>query len=203
MESLFSLGEVGSGVSLGFDDYSLISFVVLVDAPQAAERDNDVSASTGSSHKALAFQEPWATLIATGVKRNEYRSRRINTPVRNLVVCASKTAKSFDYVPGLVYGKAVGLVDVIGCDPDGQGGWIWRLENARLVEPFDVHATAGFFYVDDQPSIIEGGPDAYRHSVLPQAERGTSGEINDTLQAVFGNRRVLRRIFGGDVEEWL
>ena len=29
MESLFSLGEVGSGVSLGFDDYSLISFVVL------------------------------------------------------------------------------------------------------------------------------------------------------------------------------
>lgn len=29
IESLFSLGEVGSGVALGFDDYSLISFVVL------------------------------------------------------------------------------------------------------------------------------------------------------------------------------
>ena len=29
LESLFSLGEVGSGVSLGFDDYSLVSFVVL------------------------------------------------------------------------------------------------------------------------------------------------------------------------------
>lgn len=29
MESLFSLGEVGSGVALGFDDYSLVSFVVL------------------------------------------------------------------------------------------------------------------------------------------------------------------------------
>ena len=29
MESLFSLGEVGGGVSLGFDDYSLVSFVVL------------------------------------------------------------------------------------------------------------------------------------------------------------------------------
>ena len=29
MESLFSLGEVGSGVTLGFDDYSLLSFVVL------------------------------------------------------------------------------------------------------------------------------------------------------------------------------
>ena len=29
MESLFGLGEVGSGVSLGFDDYSLVSFVVL------------------------------------------------------------------------------------------------------------------------------------------------------------------------------
>lgn len=30
IESLFSLGEVGSGVSLGFDDYSLVSFLVLV-----------------------------------------------------------------------------------------------------------------------------------------------------------------------------
>ena len=29
MESLFSLGEVGTGVSLGFNDYSLISFLVL------------------------------------------------------------------------------------------------------------------------------------------------------------------------------
>ncbi len=29
IESLFTLGEVGSGVSLGFDDYSLVSFVVL------------------------------------------------------------------------------------------------------------------------------------------------------------------------------
>lgn len=29
IESLFSLGEAGSGTSLGFDDYSLVSFVVL------------------------------------------------------------------------------------------------------------------------------------------------------------------------------
>ena len=29
MESLFSLGEVGSGVTLGFNDYSLLSFLVL------------------------------------------------------------------------------------------------------------------------------------------------------------------------------
>ena len=29
IEQLFSTGEVGSGVSLGFDDYSIISFVVL------------------------------------------------------------------------------------------------------------------------------------------------------------------------------
>ena len=29
IESLFSLGEVGSGVTLGFDDYSLVSLAVL------------------------------------------------------------------------------------------------------------------------------------------------------------------------------
>lgn len=28
LESLFSLGEVDASVSLGFDDYSLVSFVV-------------------------------------------------------------------------------------------------------------------------------------------------------------------------------
>ena len=31
IESLFSLGEVGSGVTVGFDDYSLVSFLVLVE----------------------------------------------------------------------------------------------------------------------------------------------------------------------------
>ena len=36
MESLFSLGEVGSGVSLGFDNYSLVSFVVLRQVPHAS-----------------------------------------------------------------------------------------------------------------------------------------------------------------------
>lgn len=29
IDSLFDLGEVGSGVTLGFNDYSLVSFVVL------------------------------------------------------------------------------------------------------------------------------------------------------------------------------
>jgi hypothetical protein len=29
IDALFELGEVGSGVSLGFDDYSLVSMVVL------------------------------------------------------------------------------------------------------------------------------------------------------------------------------
>ena len=29
MESLFSLGEVGTGTTLAFDDYPLVSFVVL------------------------------------------------------------------------------------------------------------------------------------------------------------------------------
>lgn len=29
IESLFSAGEVGSGAALGFDDYSIVSFVVL------------------------------------------------------------------------------------------------------------------------------------------------------------------------------
>lgn len=36
-------------------------------------------AATREGSKALAFQEPWATLIATGVKKHEFRSREIRT----------------------------------------------------------------------------------------------------------------------------
>lgn len=153
--------------------------------------------------KALAFQEPWATFIVTGVKVHEYRSRRIKTPVRDLVVCASKTARVYEPVPGLCYGKAIGLVDVTSCEPDGEGGWVWGLENPRLVKPFDVHASASFFYVHDKVEVVPSGEWSYRNNVLPEALEGEPEEIEDVMEACFRSRMMLFQVFGYDVEEWL
>ena len=102
--------------------------------------------ATHEGMRALAFQQPWATLIATGVKRHEFRSWAIKTPVKDLVVCASKTPRDFEPIPGLCYGKAIALVDVVKCARSIDDN-IWWLENPRLIRPFDVHASAAFFSI--------------------------------------------------------
>ena len=126
--------------------------------------------------KALAFQEPWATLIATGAKVHEFRSREIKTPVKDLVVCASKTARDYKPIPGLCYGKAIALVDVTKCMRTTDG-CIWWLENPRLIRPFDVHATASFFYVQDVVEAIPTSEQAYREVVLPHALDGSADDV--------------------------
>ena len=125
--------------------------------------------------KALSFQQPYATLIATGRKTVECRTRNIKTPIKDLVICASKTASAYYPISGLVYGYAIGLVDVIGCEPykkkHGQAAMMsgmpdkksnaWLLENARLIRPFPVKATASFFYVEHEIEVIPTTQEAY------------------------------------------
>ena len=152
--------------------------------------------------KALAFQEPWATLIATGVKRHEYRRWARRTPVKDLVVCASKTARDYHPIPGLCYGKAIALVDVTECVL-GADGYIWRLENPHLIRPFDVHASASFFYVKDEVVVLQNGRESYEEHILPQAQAGDPDEASFFLSACFGDREALAYAFGDDVEEWL
>ena len=152
--------------------------------------------------KALAFQEPWATLIATGVKTHEYRSRDIKTPVKDLVVCASKTPRDYEPIPGLCYGKAIALVDVTKCLRT-LDGYIWLLENPRLIRPFDVHASASFFYVQDEVVVLPNDREAYDELILPQAQPGDPAEACYFLNACFGDRDALLYAFGDDVEDWL
>lgn len=133
--------------------------------------------------KCLSFQQPYATMIATGIKTVECRSRKIKTPIKDLVVCASKTAKIFPKMDGLVYGYAIGMVDVVDCVPftrkhlkaammsympEGDSN-AWILENPRLIVPRPVKATASFFYTDFTPEVIETHFDAYEKYMLPLA----------------------------------
>jgi hypothetical protein len=133
--------------------------------------------------KCLSFQQPYATMIATGIKTVECRSRKIKTPVKDLVVCASKTAKTFPKLEGLVYGYAIGLVDVVDCVPfekkhlkpammsqmPDEGSHAWILENPRLIVPQPVKASASFFYTDFTPEVIDTCFDMYEKYMLPLA----------------------------------
>lgn len=94
-------------------------------------------------------------------------------------------------------------MDVVGCDPDGDGGWVWRLENPRLVRPFEVRASASFFYVQDDPVTIPTTEESYRENALPHARGGDAEDIDDVLAACFGDREALLGVFGDDIEEWL
>jgi hypothetical protein len=119
--------------------------------------------SSEKGMKALSFQQPYATEIMLGVKTIECRTRKVKTPIKNLVVCSSKTANAFYPIPGLAYGFAMALVDVVDCVPftkkhldaadmeemPAKESYVWILENPRPIKPFSVHATASFFYVQD------------------------------------------------------
>ena len=139
-------------------------------------------APEGRPTKCLSFQEPYASYIATGVKDAEFRSKKVNVPIVDLVVCASKTPKAYlDHIPGLAYGMAIGMVDVVECVDTGQER-AWKLENPRLIKPFPVHATAGFFYVADTPEVIPNTPEPYQEHVLPLCFRGDR-ELEDEIIA--------------------
>lgn len=114
----------------------------------------DADISYAKPMKALSVRQPWAQLIAEGIKTIEIRSRpwKYRKP---LVICA--TAKPVflddDGVP-LPCGCAVCVVDMVDCRPltmddadaaymdfeDGacDGQWAWVLANARMVEPVPV-----------------------------------------------------------------
>lgn len=133
--------------------------------------------------KALAFQEPYATLITLGLKTVECRSKKVKEPIKDLVVCASKTARIFYPIPTLVYGYAIGLVDVVDCVPftkkhleqammtqmPEKDSYAWILENPRMIKPFEVKASVGFFNTDHSIDVIPTDKDNYRKYFLPLA----------------------------------
>jgi hypothetical protein len=169
------------------------------------------TATDDNRHKALSFQEPYAMMIATGIKSVECRSRKITAPIRNLVVCASKTASLFYPIPGLPYGYAIGLVDVADCVPfekkhleaammtnmPKDGSYAWILENARMIEPFKVHASASFFYINDNLVEIPTTIDSYQEFIVPSAQRPDDDDdsIDFVGEAFFKSKGLLKSAF--------
>lgn len=170
-------------------------------------------ASDGSEKKGmkcLSFQEPYATEIVTGIKTVECRSRKIKAPIKDLVVCASKTAKIFYPIEGLVYGYAIGMVDVVDCVPfekkhlkqaamadmPEDGSFAWILENPRMIVPQKVKASASFFYTDFEPEVIETSREAYEKYMLPIAfDQGDKDIIESVVHDFFEDPDSVRDSF--------
>lgn len=160
--------------------------------------------------KALSFQEPYPTLITLGYKTVECRSKRVKEPIKDLVVCASKTARIFYPLPAFVYGYAIGLVDVVDCVPftrkhleeammtqmPEKDSFAWILENARMIKPFPVKATVGFFSIDDEPGVIETTEENYRKHFLPIAHIEDDESTECTLNLLFNEPQFIMEDFG-------
>lgn len=98
--------------------------------------------------KAISITQPWASLIASGVKDIENRSRPFNY-TGSLLIHASKgwsqagydfiSDKMDEFIPGKnqhVFGAILGVVNMVGCVDRSEsrwflGPWGFEFENAR------------------------------------------------------------------------
>lgn len=160
--------------------------------------------------KALSFQEPYPTLITLGLKTIECRSKKVKEPIKDLVVCASKTARIFYHLPAFVYGYAICLVDVVDCVPftedhleqammsqmPEKDSFAWILENPRMIKPFEVKASVGFFSVDQTPEVIPCTEDSYREYFLPIAYLEDEEATEYELELLFQHPEFIMEDFG-------
>lgn len=110
--------------------------------------------------KALSIKQPWADMIAQGVKTIEVRTWQ--TKYRgDLLVCVTKQPVCDNA------GKAICIVDLLEVremtDDDGEaaqahwyyeGSFAWLLGNIRLIDPFPVRGMPGVFDVSVLPHIF-------------------------------------------------
>ena len=103
--------------------------------------------------KALSIKQPWASLIASGIKTIETRTWK--TDYRGpLLICSSKTP---DIAPA---GQALAVAQLTDCRPmsvldEGaarcrkyDGAYSWVLTDIRPIQPFAVRGRIGLFEVD-------------------------------------------------------
>lgn len=106
-----------------------------------------ITYATILSMKAISIRQPWAALIGDGHKDIEFRSW--STSHRGpLLICAGAAGSGV-----LSRGVALCVVDVVDCQPDGEGGYEWHLENPRWVKRVPIKGKQSFFEVPD--SMIE------------------------------------------------
>ncbi len=108
--------------------------------------------------KAISIKQPWASLIAAGVKTLEIRQWPTDHRGPLLVVSSRRPV-----IDGHRHGAALCVVDVTGCrrmtpadmpfaciSDFYDGHYAWELGRVRLIEPFGVMGQLRLFDVDDR-----------------------------------------------------
>lgn len=112
-----------------------------------------------SKSTALTVMQPWANLIAEGVKTEEIRRHRTGHR-GSLVICSSQKIdqrgcdlmdidpQSFEIQQ--LRGCTICVVDVVDCvqSQENPGMFEWVLENPRCLDPLDVRGKPGLFEID-------------------------------------------------------
>ena len=123
--------------------------------------------------KALSLRQPFATLIATGLKKIE--TRKWQTPYRGpLLICASAgkpmTGTGLDLGDKVPRGQALCIVDLDDCRPMTTRDELfaccpvypraqsWILSNLRPIEPFAVKGCLYLFDVEIDDALLKGKP---------------------------------------------
>jgi hypothetical protein len=95
---------------------------------------------------ALTIRQPWAELIASGLKTLEHRRRR--THHRGpLLIHAARAVPWLRQHRDLPRGMIVAQVDLIDCIQIGRLEFVYVLQNARRVEPVPMLGRQGFWHV--------------------------------------------------------
>lgn len=105
--------------------------------------------------RALSVRQPWASMIASGRKTIEVRTRRTHHRGELLIV---STARPADLGPA---GVALCVVEVADCRPFGSGDveaaggvewrpglWAWVLRCPRVVRQAPVRGRQGFYRIE-------------------------------------------------------
>lgn len=106
---------------------------------------------------AITIRQPWAYLIAEGVKTVE--NRTWTTQYRGpLVIVAGKKIATTDWCDiidecDLIFGAAIALVDIVDIDRKidnefAEGPWCWRLRNPRKIRPVPIRGQLGLFKIN-------------------------------------------------------
>lgn len=125
-------------------------------------------------HKALSIHQPYVRQIMQGRKTAELRSRITNYR-GDIIVCSTK--KKFGDPAKYPMGMAMCIVEIFDCvpaeeihrrqiypDPDiidpGKPirGYIWKLRNPRIIDPFQVKGQQGLFWLDVDLEKLDPDP---------------------------------------------
>lgn len=112
-------------------------------------------------YKAIAVTLEWALEFIEGQKTTEWRSFKCKPG--SLLLCSSATqgTKGFAFL----------LVDVVRCEPRGEGLYEWILDNFRPIVPFPVKCGQKFFPVEAELEWLEmkypdGLPDGFWENTI-------------------------------------